>query len=55
MRFYWKYFPRVLTVMLVFMLDQLATRLFMLSSTDSLLLFLVMMITVIFVNQQERD
>lgn len=46
-----KYIARTMVVVLVVCIDQIVAKLFALSSTDTLLLFIVMMVTVVFINQ----
>lgn len=42
---------RVLVIIIVLALDQFVSRLFELSTTDTLILFIVMMSAVVFINQ----
>lgn len=46
-----KYIARAMVVVMVACIDQIVAKLFALSSTDTLLLFIVMMVTVVFINQ----
>ena len=46
-----KYPPRVMTIILVFVIDQFVSLLLDLNTTDSLLLFIVMMVAVVFMAQ----
>jgi len=46
-----RYIARIMVVILVVCIDQVFAKLFALSSTDTLLLCMVMMVTVVFINQ----
>lgn len=48
-----KYIARAMVVVMVACIDQIVAKLFALSSTDTLLLFIVMMVTVVFINQAD--
>ena len=46
-----RYIARIMVVILVVCIDQVVAKLFALSSTDTLLLCIIMMVTVVFINQ----
>ena len=50
-----KYMSKVLVVVIVLATDQIMSKLFELSETDTLLLFLVIMVTAMFINQTGEE